>query len=418
MNSVLAQMSGRAAAIALAVSVAACSVDGQNAPPLTGPSGFGQTVTLSASPDQLPRDGASRSTVTISVRNEVHQPVAGQRLAVSANAGTISASDVVTDSSGNAVVTVTAPPSSTVVASSGMSISATPVGTDRAPTSAPRSISIALTGVRNTTAPAPAFTVNPGDPNLLQTVVLDASGTQDEGAPCTDDVCTYTWDFGGEAQATGRVVTYQFRAVRTYPVKLTVQDAAGTISTLTQNVTVAEGAAPTASFVFSPTAPAILEQVNFSADASAVGVPGRTIASYEWQFGDGTTDTGRNVAKAFPAAGVYVVSLTVTDNAGLRATATQTVTVTDGISAAFSFSPTDPRANGNVVFNASTSRAGRGASIATYAWNFGDSTTVTPSSSPVTSHVFTAAGTYTVVLTVTDTAGRSATTSLTVTVAP
>ena len=416
MNSVLAQLSGRAAAIALAVSVAACSVDGQNAPPLTGPSGFGQTVTLSASPDQLPRDGASRSTVTISVRNEVHQPVAGQRLAVSANAGTISASDVITDSSGNAVVTVTAPPSSTVVASSGMAIFATPVGTDSAPTSATRSIAIALTGVRNTTAPVPAFTMNPGDPSLLQSVVLDASGTQDEGAAC-QDVCTYTWDFGGEAQATGRVVTYQFRTARIYPVTLTVQDAAGTISTLTQNVTVVEGAAPTASFTFSPTAPAVLEQVNFSADASAVGVPGRTIASYEWQFGDGTTGSGRNVTKAYAATGAYVVTLTVTDSAGLRATTTQTVTVSDGITAAFSFSPTDPNTATLVVFNASTSRPGRGAQIVSYVWNFGDSTTVTtPSTSPLTSHTFGAPGTYTVVLTVTDSAGRSATTSLPVTV--
>ncbi|GAA2135706.1 collagenase [Kitasatospora kazusensis] len=52
-----------------------------------------------------------------------------------------------------------------------------------------------------------------------------------------------------------------------------------------------------------------------------------TIASRVWNFGDGTTSTAANPSKTYAKAGTYTVSLTVTDNQGATATATQAVTV-------------------------------------------------------------------------------------------
>ncbi|WP_235502956.1 PKD domain-containing protein, partial [Kitasatospora sp. Root187] len=52
-----------------------------------------------------------------------------------------------------------------------------------------------------------------------------------------------------------------------------------------------------------------------------------TIASRAWNFGDGTTSTATNPAKAYAAAGSYTVRLTVTDNKGATATTSKAVTV-------------------------------------------------------------------------------------------
>ncbi len=55
--------------------------------------------------------------------------------------------------------------------------------------------------------------------------------------------------------------------------------------------------------------------------------PDGLIASYLWDFGDGTTSILSNVTKTYQAAGNYTVKLTVTDNSGATAVATLLVTV-------------------------------------------------------------------------------------------
>lgn len=46
------------------------------------------------------------------------------------------------------------------------------------------------------------------------------------------------------------------------------------------------------------------------------------IASYEWNFGDGTSGTGITTTHEFANAGTYTVKLTVEDAAGNQATDT------------------------------------------------------------------------------------------------
>jgi microbial collagenase len=138
-----------------------------------------------------------------------------------------------------------------------------------------------------------------------------------------------------------------------------------------------------------------------------------TIASRSWSFGDGTTSTLANPSKTYTAAGTYSVKLTVTDNSGGSATTTKTVTVT-----------ATPPANVLPVAKFVSSISGltvtftdqstdSDGTIASRAWTFGDGTTSTLANP---SKTYTAAGTYTVKLTVTDNKGGSATISQTVTV--
>ena len=69
-------------------------------------------------------------------------------------------------------------------------------------------------------------------------------------------------------------------------------------------------------------------QVNFSSVGSTDS--DGSIASYSWNFGDGTTSTLANPSHTYTAANTYNVSLTVTDNEGATNTASTTATITDG----------------------------------------------------------------------------------------
>jgi hypothetical protein len=52
---------------------------------------------------------------------------------------------------------------------------------------------------------------------------------------------------------------------------------------------------------------------------------GRSIVSYTWSFGDGTSGAGRTADHRYPRAGAYTVTLTVTDDVGASAAASQRV---------------------------------------------------------------------------------------------
>src|SRR5918993_2963326 len=90
------------AVLLLAGSLAACT-DTQEAPSLIGPSGLAQSMTLTASPDRIAHNGSAQSVITVAMRDDTGQPLAGQRVSVGATAGTTSAFDVVTGSDGSAV---------------------------------------------------------------------------------------------------------------------------------------------------------------------------------------------------------------------------------------------------------------------------------------------------------------------------
>jgi PKD repeat protein len=399
-------------AVAACLSVAACSLEDGAAPTPTGPSEFALSVTMSATPDQLPRDGSSQSVVTITVRDEAGRPVAGQRLNAASSLGTLSGGDVVTNGNGQASVTLTAPVAGTV--GNAALISVTPVGTN-AGNAVPRVISVMLTGATNSTRPTPSFTWTPASPELNASVRFDASATTDENATCFD-ACTYSWDFGDGSTATGRIVNHTFTAARTYTVTLVVTDPAGTSASLARSVVVAPIPAPTVTLSVSPNPPLVGQRATFTANANPA--TGHSITSYLWEFGDGTTQTTTSptVTKTYANRGTYVVTVTVTDDVGQTGTATLQFVITGaGVTASFTVSPTGPQTGQAVQFNGSASTGAGGSTISEWAWDFGDGTSATASSA-TTSHTYGAAGSYTVRLTVTDSAGRTGSTTVTVSV--
>jgi PKD repeat protein len=140
-------------------------------------------------------------------------------------------------------------------------------------------------------------------------------------------------------------------------------------------------------------------------DGSGSVDPDGSIASYAWNFGDGTTGTGVNPSHAYTAAGSYVVTLTVTDNRG--GTASTSIPVDSGTPpnqppvASYTTSCTFLACS--LDGSASTDPDG---TVASYAWDFGDGSTAT---GPTASHTFASAGTYNVALTVVDNGGAPTT---------
>lgn len=157
--------------------------------------------------------------------------------------------------------------------------------------------------------------------------------------------------------------------------------------------------APTANFTSSVSG-LTAQFANTSTDSDG------TIASSQWSFGDGTTSTAASPSKTYSAAGTYTVTLTVTDNLGLKSVARSSTVTVGGTStnvaptANFSFTVNGLTAN---FTNLSTDSDG---TVASYAWTFGDGTTSTLASPLKT---YSAAGTYTVGLTVTDNKGTKST---------
>jgi PKD repeat protein len=154
--------------------------------------------------------------------------------------------------------------------------------------------------------------------------------------------------------------------------------------------------------------------VTFDASASTAA-PGTGIASYAWNFGDGTTTGGRVAVHRF-SPGSYSVRLTVTDTNNQSTSIARLLSVGAGTAptASFVFSPATPGINQDIVFNASASTAGPGRRIVRYDWNFGSGAGQT---GITVTKQYDVAGTYNVVLTVTDDVGQTDTETRTVPVA-
>ncbi len=399
-------------ALAACVLVAACTLEDGSAPNLTAPSEFALSVTMSASPDQLPRDGASQSQVTVIVRDAAGRPVSGQRLSLSTSAGSLSEGSVTTGSGGQATFTFTAPSSATT--GNAAIIQAVPVGTDGA-NAAARNLAILFTGASNSTRPTPLFTVTPAAPQANVPVRFDASATQDENAACLD-ACTYSWNFGDGTTGSGRIVSKTFTAGRTYTVTLTVTDAAGSSASTGQSVIVAMVAPPSVTLAVNPSPPLAGQAAVFT--ATATPATGHSVVRYDWTFGDGTsqTTTVPTVVKTYDNVGTHIARVTVTDGLGQTGTGALTFTIVGtGVFASFTASPSDPETNATVSFNAAASIGAGGASIAEWFWDFGTGTQAAESDAYITT-TYSKAGTYTVTLRVTDSNGRTGTTTRTVTV--
>lgn len=170
---------------------------------------------------------------------------------------------------------------------------------------------------------------------------------------------------------------------------------------------------PVPQFFFSPTSAREGDAVVFDASGSS---DDGAIESYVWSFGDGTGGAGVRLAHRYQLAGTYNAVLTVTDDRGATvSTPPAAITISSSADpvASFAISPAEPTVGQPVHLNASASKAVPGRTITAYAWDFGDGSS---GSGVAVSHVYTAPGSYAILLKVTDNLGRNGTQVQTVTV--
>lgn len=235
-----------AGVLAAMTAMSGCTMKKQDAPPLAGPSEFGVSLAMTATPDTITQDGASQSVINIIARDSHSQPIANLqlRLGMAVNGvsvsdfGRLSTQNLVTGSDGRATAVYTAPPAPPDLNDPEPIVSfvVTPVGTNF-DNQWSRFVSIRLVrpGVAQIPgAPFAEFSYTPANPRPGTLIHFDAQFSSDPGG----FIVSYEWDWGDGEQETGITQNHDFTAAGSYPVTLTVTDNSGLRASRTRTITV------------------------------------------------------------------------------------------------------------------------------------------------------------------------------------
>ncbi len=229
--------------------------------------------------------------------------------------------------------------------------------------------------------------------------IFDATKSYDPD----DQNLSFHWDFGDGFTSTEAVTTHSYSKGGEYLVVLTVIDDSGLecdTDEVTQKVFV--NTTPQADFAIAKSA-CINQTITLDGSLTVDQTPGEM--SYHWDFGDGTTGSGKKVEKFYRKGGFYEVTLTVDDNFAtacsidkvkkiIKVNTPPQALAGEDISLCLESQDEEYR----VKFDASGSRDSDDDQL-TYYWNFGDGQKAQGRS---VNHIYQKGGSYKVNLTVDD----------------
>ncbi|MFM2135233.1 MAG: hypothetical protein RL021_633 [Bacteroidota bacterium] len=202
------------------------------------------------------------------------------------------------------------------------------------------------------------------------------------------------WNLGGGINSTLNEPIWSYSGAGTYPVSLVVISGNGCRDTV--NGTVQIHPLPTPSF----TAPDVcLNSATSFTDLSTIS--SGTVTVWNWDFGDNTVGSGSTAAHTYGSAGTYTVELTAVSDQGCIATIRSTTNIYPNPEVSFT---SENVCFGTPVQFINTSTVSGGGAV-TSNWIFSNGTT-TSSVNPTI--IFTNAGSYQAMLTVTSATGCSA----------
>lgn len=260
-------------------------------------------------------------------------------------------------------------------------------------------IAISASGQRDTATsiitvlnnPVAAFTTNITSACLQNnqfTFINTSSGAQ-----------SYIWDFGDGSSSTSTNPIHTYTASGNYTVKLIATNAFGCqdIEIINNLITVHPQPSPQISIT-----------PNSSCDINTIfqfTSGGQNIASWSWDYGDGSTAATQNPSHQYGAPGTYPVTLIASSTQGCIDTVTAANPVTIGTSLVPSFTVSDSGgcAPFSLQFDCTVPNA------VTWNWDFGDGTTA---NSDLVNHTYIQPGQYTVTLAVTTSSGCNGTVSI------
>jgi PKD repeat protein len=179
---------------------------------------------------------------------------------------------------------------------------------------------VQLINVAAGTPPTAVFTYSPTPPYANQDIFLNA----ETSAPAPGrTIVNYGWNLGDGRTTSGYTVVVSYPNTGTYTITLRVTDDAGATATTSQTLTIANPQ-PVPQFTIVPQTPAVGMPVDFNAATTTGPAP---IATYSWNFGNGSTGSGVTAQTTYAAPGSYTVTLTVVDTVGRTSTITRTLTV-------------------------------------------------------------------------------------------
>jgi len=219
-------------------------------------------------------------------------------------------------------------------------------------------------------------------------------------------IVRWEWDFGdGNTQTvnfpSNPSVQHVYALPGTYPVVLTIKSSDSCTGTTLQNIVIHPN--PVANFDF--TTPTCLGTPVAFEDISQLNGAG-SIVQWQWNFGNpgsGILNTASvpDPDHLFTAAGSFTVQLVVSSGNGCSDTVTRVVIVKP--LPPVNFTTTNNCQNNSVIFTPDAVLMNL-ATISSWFWQFGDGVTSVLANP---THIYTVAGSYTVTLTVIDTAGCS-----------
>jgi PKD repeat protein len=211
----------------------------------------------------------------------------------------------------------------------------------------------------------------------------------DTSTTASGNIVTWLWTFGDQtAPSTTQNPQHIYEICGTYVVTLNIFTSSFCSDSYSDTVYISNG--------FNPSWTYTVDTTNGNVDFQATPVSG--LLNYSWDFGDSDTGTGPAPSHTYDSTGYYNVCLVVGDTGGVCvdtlctliyvyiAPATCNATFTNTLIGA-----------GNETFNATPINFNWD-----YTWDFGDSSPA--GNGFFTTHQYTASGTYTVCLTINDSA--------------
>ncbi len=202
---------------------------------------------------------------------------------------------------------------------------------------------------------------------------------------------SYSWSFGDGLGSGTNSPTKTYTTFGNYNVKLLATSDNGCLDSVVKLVNVYSQ--PQVSFSKSDSAKCLNNNL-FSFTSLSTNSDG-SLLNYKWNFGNTSTDTGKNVQKSFSQPGIYLIKLTAYSGNNCSDSAFTNVKIHAQPQPAFSLSSNSQCLTGNSFSATNLSSIAVGGGTLTYGWKFGNGKSDV-STNP--SWTYTSSNTYTVTL--------------------